>query len=188
MKIIMDVASVASLFLAYLLLNFAILCASLSRKIAKKGDGMSLLIDWAKVLLCIGAIITTSYAYVYFANGSGIINFLITIPLTFLAILILLIVYWLELDELKGNKKYIWPRRNFWLLAIYFLSPILCNGASIGLKWGGYETIAEYTFKLRYWALLTTPLLGLLYVVVARAVKKLQSQLKVARQTKLVET
>lgn len=158
------------------MLNFAARYALLSRKIAKKGDGMSLFIDWAKVLLSIGAILATSYAYVYLANGSGIINLLVTIPLTFLAILILLIVYWLELDELKGNKKYIWPRRNFWLLAIYFSSPILCNWVSIGLKWSGYETLAYYAFKLRYWALLGVPVMGLLCLAVVKAVKKSRPQ------------
>jgi hypothetical protein len=170
-RLILLLISPLSLLLAYVMLNFAARYALLSRKIAKKGDGMSLLIDWAKVLFGIGTIIATSYAYVYLANGSGIINLLITIPLTFLAILVLLIVYWLELDELKENKKYIWPRRNFWLLAIYLFSPVLCNWASIGLKWGGYEAAAYYIFKLRYWTLLGGLFLWLLYYFVAAKVR-----------------
>lgn len=150
---------------------------------------MLLLKDWGKFLSGVMTIIAIFYVYYHLSGGRNTINFVITMVLTPLAVLILLIVYWSNLDELRGRWKYFtWPKKTFWLLVIYFLSPILCNGASIGLKWIGYETFAEYTFKLRYWALLKTPLLGLLYVVVARAVKKSQSQLKVARQTTLVES
>lgn len=137
--------------------------------------------DWVKFLSGIIIVITAAYTYYHLSGGSGVVNFLAVLLLVIAGGLTLLIIYWQGLDELKGNKKYVRPKnKEFWLLAIYFASPILCNGASVLLRIGGYETAAYYTFKLRYWSLLKTPLLvGLVYMfyfMVSRGVKRSRPQ------------
>jgi hypothetical protein len=159
--------------------NFAARCAFLTRQCEKKGDGMSLFMDWVKTLFWSGVFIAASYDYYYYSGGSGVINFLMIFILIIIATFVLGVCYCDPYDSGR-NKKLFW-------LTIYFVSPILCNWASIGLKWSGYETAAHYAFKLRYWELLKTPLLALLYLVVAKAVKKSRPQFKRARQTPMVE-
>jgi hypothetical protein len=159
------------------MLNFAARYAFLTRQYEKKGDGMSLFMDWIKVLFWSGVFIAASYDYYYYSSGSGIINFLMIFILIIIATFVLGVCYCDPYDSGRNKKLF--------LLTLYFVSPILCNGASVLLKLNGYETAAHYAFKLRYWELLKTPLLALLYLAVAKAVKKSRPQFKRAQQTSL---
>lgn len=183
MQAIYSLMSLMSLILAYLMLSLSVLCSSLSQQCEKKGDSMLLdkINEFVKPFFWTVIFVAAVYDYYYYSSGRGIVNFLMIFFLIIIATLVLGTYYCDNSDSVRNRKL-------FWL-TIYFLSPILCNGASILMMWNGYETFAEYTFKLRYWSLLKTPLLGLLYLMVAKAVKKSQLQLRRARQTtSLVES
>lgn len=189
MQVIYRLISPLSLLLAYLMLNFVARYAFLTRQCEKKGDSMLLLKDWGKFLSGVMTIIAIFYVYYHLSGGRNTINFVITMVLTPLAVLILLIVYWSNLDELRGRWKYFtWPKKTFWLLVLCFISPIIFNGLSIYLKWVGYKTLAYYAFEMRYWSLLIGPLFGLLYFLyfMFRGIRR--PQLKVARKTTLIES
>lgn len=111
-----------------------------------------------------------SVPYTYLANGSldfasfGITTMVVTLLGVFLGIFDLMPVPGMNLGDGKRTK---WGGDFFWAMVAYFCSPILLNGASLFLKWAGYETASHHIFAGRYLILMVVPTLLPLWVAIA---------------------
>ena len=111
-----------------------------------------------------------SVPYTYLANGSldltslGMTTMFVILLGVFLSIFDLMPVPGMNLGDNKRTK---WDGGFFWAMAAYFCSPILLNGASLFLKWAGYETVGQYVFSGRYLILMVVPAFLPLWVAIA---------------------
>lgn len=187
MKVIKCVTSYTvsplAFLLGYTLLYIAALTGKkpISHNDIKKGGYMFLerINESVKPFFWVAIFIAAVYDYYYYSGGERNYQFVMIFLILIVAILVLGTYYCDNSDSVR-NKKLFW-------LTLYFVSPILLNGASHGLRWGGYETTAYYFFKLRYWSLLKGPLFGLLYLLYLTFGGTRRPRLKRARQA-LVET
>ncbi|MEK7582066.1 MAG: hypothetical protein AAB488_01920 [Patescibacteria group bacterium] len=125
--------------------------------------------------LLAGCVLSIPYTYL---TGENSWNFFMTVFIGPITTLFLFIVYTYEMRENnhRGGKRPKWGGSYFWILVIYFCSPILLNGASLLLKWTGQEAVSSYIFEYRFLSLLAVPILVVFYNVTSDGVVSIRKR------------
>lgn len=193
MKIIKSIGSGVMLAVGYLIPNVGALISGILSKKGVKKEKLGLFISLVFIVLCVlffAAVIAVPYNYL---AGGKFGNFIITtISAPFVVIALCLLCASEDggvVDDIKAckqsdgecshwprlNKLSLWLGKGFWWMAFCFSLPVLLNGISVFLKWGGYEWAAQKVFEWRYWAILIVPIKWLQYlsfILVYRSAKR----------------
>jgi len=111
--------------------------------------------------------------YTYLVNGS-FDSFFMTAWIAPAVALFLFFAYIMRGD----GKRPKWGGSTFWMLVAYFCIPILLNGASLLLKWAGYEAVGHFVFRIRYLGLFIAPIYMVIYNLGAGIVEMIKRLIK----------